>query len=366
MDDQYSIWTWGGTDVLVKDCVFNTNGKAILLYGKGPTDLTVDGCVFVDRNNGTAKKAAIEIGNDYDATYSLTATNNIISGFALNNEGISTGTKMYGNKKSMDDKHLTVTLSNNVEKDVTVATTAQDVVTALTSNTEIITVYLTNDVTIAISDLGQIVGGSGHYQLGGTNTKAININLGGHKLTLDTNYWSALGAKNSNAVITVKNGSVNSSQTTGTWNSYDLTFYDCDWNFENVVFDKAVALATGADTTMKNVTINETHDYYALWITAEGQNVTLNDVTINSAGRAIAIKEEYVTNKSKVSLNISNSKITSAEKAAVLVTSTAGADIKVNNVDISKVAADTTNFAWIDEKTPSAPVTITGGTVKAE
>ena len=33
MPNQYSIWTWGGTDVLFDGCTFNTNGKAILLYG---------------------------------------------------------------------------------------------------------------------------------------------------------------------------------------------------------------------------------------------------------------------------------------------------------------------------------------------
>ena len=33
MANQYSIWTWGGTDVTFEKCTFNTNGKAILLYG---------------------------------------------------------------------------------------------------------------------------------------------------------------------------------------------------------------------------------------------------------------------------------------------------------------------------------------------
>ena len=90
MANQYSIWTWGGTDVRFEDCTFNTNGKAILLYGQAtaekPTNLTVSNCTFNDRNNGSAGKAAIEIGNDYNATYSLTVTSATVNGFADGNE----------------------------------------------------------------------------------------------------------------------------------------------------------------------------------------------------------------------------------------------------------------------------------------
>ena len=111
MANQYSIWTWGGTDVTFENCVFNTNGKAILLYGKAtdekPTNLTVTNCTFNDRNNGTAGKAAIEIGNDYNATYTLTVNNVTVNGFA---DGKNTGSKVWANKNSMDAAHLTVTI----------------------------------------------------------------------------------------------------------------------------------------------------------------------------------------------------------------------------------------------------------------
>ena len=112
MADQYSIWTWGGTDVKFEGCTFNTNGKAILLYGgatySNPTNLTVNNCVFNDRNNGSAGKAAIEIGNDYNATYTLTVNNATVNGFAVNTEGTNTGTTLWANKNSMDAAHLTV------------------------------------------------------------------------------------------------------------------------------------------------------------------------------------------------------------------------------------------------------------------
>ena len=111
MADQYSIWTWGGTDVKFDKCTFNTNGKAILLYGAAteanPTNLIVTNCTLNDRKNGAAGKAAIEIGNDYNATYNLTISDCVINGFA---EGKNTGFKTWANKNSMDAAHLSVTI----------------------------------------------------------------------------------------------------------------------------------------------------------------------------------------------------------------------------------------------------------------
>ena len=114
MANQYSIWTWGGTDVTFEGCTFNTNGKAILLYGgadgKNPTNLVVNNCVFNDCKNGTAGKAAIEIGNDYNATYTLTVNNATVNGFA---DGKNTGSTLWANKNSMDAAHLTVTIDGS-------------------------------------------------------------------------------------------------------------------------------------------------------------------------------------------------------------------------------------------------------------
>ena len=114
MANQYSIWTWGGTDVTCEGCTFNTNGKAILLYGQAtaanPTDLVVNNCTFNDRKSGTAGKAAIEVGNDYNATYTLTVNNTTVNGFAA---GKNTGSHLWANKNSMDAAHLTVTIDGN-------------------------------------------------------------------------------------------------------------------------------------------------------------------------------------------------------------------------------------------------------------
>ena len=111
MANQYSIWTWGGTDVTFEGCTFNTNGKAILLYGQAtaekPTDLVVNNCTFNDRKSGAAGKAVIEVGNDYNATYTLTVNNTTVNGFAA---GKNTGSHLWANKNSMDAAHLTVTI----------------------------------------------------------------------------------------------------------------------------------------------------------------------------------------------------------------------------------------------------------------
>ena len=114
MANQYSIWTWGGTDVTFEGCTFNTNGKAILLYGgasaSNPTNLVVNNCIFNDRNSGAAGKAAIEIGNDYNATYTLTVDNATVNGFAA---GQNTGSNLWANKNNMDAAHLTVTINGS-------------------------------------------------------------------------------------------------------------------------------------------------------------------------------------------------------------------------------------------------------------
>ena len=272
-------------------------------------------------------------------------------------------------------KTTVVVDDTNVATDVSIgkalsASTPSDLAGALNGyDNEIadkhISIVLSEDLTISIGDLGNITGGSGQYKLGGDETESITIDLNGHKLTISTTYWSILGAKNPNAVFTIKNGSMNSSQTSGTWNSYDLGFNDCKFVFENVTFDKAIALES--DATLKNVTINESHDYYALWIPAKGQTVEIDGLTINSAGRGIKIDEQYVDAPSKVDLKISNADINTVNKAAIVVKSAAGADITLSDVDIANTL-DTAHAVWVDEDADAYAdlVTVTGGEVISE
>ena len=247
--------------------------------------------------------------------------------------------------------------------------TAEDLAAALTDEDELISVILGADIELPISSLGAQTPGSGEYKLGSENTKTIDINLGGNTLNITTTYWSGIGAKNADATITIKNGSMTSSQATGTWNSYDITFANCNYAFENVVFEKAVALSNeGKSVTMKNVTINETHDYYALWITAEGQNVAIDGLTVNSLGRGIKIDEQYIAAPEKVTLKVSNAIFNTNKKAAIMVKSAAGADVVLNNVNIYGVAADPFNAVWVDADAAAYAdlVTVNGGSVIVE
>ena len=258
-----------------------------------------------------------------------------------------------------------------VAGDVTaVAKTAEELTAALIANNENINVVLQNDIDLPIASLGQITGGSGEYKLGGENTKNITIDLNGKKLNITTTYWSNLGAKNDKALFTIKNGTMTSSQATGTWNSYDVTFSNCDYVIENVVFEKAIAFDnTGKSVSLKDVTINETHDYYAMWITAAGQNVTIDGLTINSAaGRGIKIDEQYVKSPAKVTLNINNAIFKTAKKAAILVKSAAGAEINASNLNIGEVAQDKNNAVWVDEdaKDDADKVIVNGASMSVE
>ena len=237
-----------------------------------------------------------------------------------------------------------------VVADAQVVANAEELAEALKADAENIAVKLAGDLDVAISSLGQQTGGSGEYKLGGENTKNITIDLNGKKLNITTTYWSDLGAKNNDAVFTIKNGTMTSSQATGTWNSYDLCFSNCNYNFENVVFEKAIALEAANKTyNLKNVTIKETHDYYAMWVRAAGLNVTADNLTVESAGRGIKIDEQYIDAPAKVTLTVKNSKFTTVKKAAILVKSKAGAEINVEDIDIAGVAADTKNAVWVDE-----------------
>ncbi|MBQ8288708.1 MAG: hypothetical protein IJX76_08075 [Clostridia bacterium] len=106
--DVYNIWTWGASNATFDGCTFNSDGKALLLYSTGNTNLTVNNCTFNDNGGLTDLKAAIEIGNDYNKSYTLTVNNTVVNGFEINDKGISTGTTLWANKNSMGTDKLNV------------------------------------------------------------------------------------------------------------------------------------------------------------------------------------------------------------------------------------------------------------------
>lgn len=287
-------------------------------------------------------------------------------------EAVTTIGALGGRDVENENKPYDGTFASAVTKKVIgdVSTAAQ-LASALTANASEISVTLVEDILdLPIASLGQQTGGSGEYKLGGENTKSIVIDLNKQTLNLTTSYMSKLGAKNDDAVFTIKNGTMTSSSTSGTWNIYDLTFANCNYEIENVVFEKSIAFTNDNRTaTLDNVTINEQNgDFYAMWISAVGQSITIDGLTLSSTGHGIKIDEEYVNNPTKVTLNISNSKFTTVSKAAIMVDSKEGAEINVTNVDISEVAADPVFTVWIDEdaKDHADKVIVSGAKVKVE
>lgn len=117
--DVYNIWTWGAEEIEFTGCTFNSDGKALLLYREagGIVNLTVTGCIFNDKGGlENAMKAAIEIGDSpYDdkPTYNVTVSNTSVNGYAINDKGISTGTTLWGNKDSMPEDRLNVTIDGD-------------------------------------------------------------------------------------------------------------------------------------------------------------------------------------------------------------------------------------------------------------
>ena len=108
--DKYNLWTWGAPNATFNNCTFNSDGKALLLYGQANTNLVLNDCTFNDNGGLTDKKAAIEIGNDYNKSYTLTVNNTVVNGYEINDKGINTGSTLWGNKNSMGIDKLNVVI----------------------------------------------------------------------------------------------------------------------------------------------------------------------------------------------------------------------------------------------------------------
>ena len=106
--NRYNIWTWGCPTATFDHCTFNCDGKSMLLYGTANTNLTISNSVFNDNDGIDPQKTAIEIGNDYNKSYTLTVSNVDVNGFAENPDGIATGTTLWSNKNSMSSDNLNV------------------------------------------------------------------------------------------------------------------------------------------------------------------------------------------------------------------------------------------------------------------
>ena len=225
------------------------------------------------------------------------------------------------------------------------------------------TIELINDVTISY----------GARQLLATAAadKNVTIDGKGHTLTLNStnNQWSSIGLANNNKLV-LKNMTVNKAgqgATSGSWDKHAIIF-STPVEMENVTVNNSVAVA--ADAAFTNVDFKEANGYYSLWIEANGQTVTINggSMTATNGGRGIKIADEYINDAKKVVLNVDGTVFNTAKKAAVQVSSKAGADITAANFNIENVVADNVNFVWVDENyaTYYGNVTVNGASVVLE
>ena len=188
--------------------------------------------------------------------------------------------------------------------------------------------------------------------IGTVNTNSITINGNGKKLTFiyKNSDWNNVATMNDAATKLILNNMAITHQlhpkSGGTWNGYDIGF-NCAVELNNVTSDKALAFKN--DATLKNVTITETHDYYGIWVSARGQNVSIDGLNLTS-GRGIKIDDQYVDNPAKVTLDIANATFNTSAKSAILLKSAGGVEVTAGEgIDISKVAKDTENLVWVDE-----------------
>ncbi len=188
--------------------------------------------------------------------------------------------------------------------------------------------------------------------IGTVNTKSITINGNDKKLTFiyKNSDWNNVATMNDAATKLILNNMAITHQlhpkSRGTWNGYDIGF-NCAVELNNVTSDKALAFKN--DATLKNVTITETHDYYGIWVSARGQNVSIDGLNLTS-GRGIKIDDEYVDNPAKVTLDIANATFNTNKKSAILLKSAGGVEVTAGEgINISNAATDTENLVWVDE-----------------
>ncbi len=241
---EYSVWTYGATDVSFENCIFDTHGKAVLVYNEETesnfvADIEANNCVFVSDGTVATNKAAIETGSNANNTatsnkYYITVTDCIIAGFASNNSN----SPAYGNKDNMDTDHLVVDATG-----ITVADgyayddlSLRKAVTRLNSDSTVATIYLSEGTFDAFNlPAGTKLNLIGATDADGNPATIISMPAAPTDLNSYTQPSTWLGfsglAKNMKFVASVDSGLL--VLMSGDWNlSADATFENC--TFENV------------------------------------------------------------------------------------------------------------------------------------
>ncbi len=232
-----------------------------------------------------------------------------------------------------------------------------------------IVIDLLNDATL---DITAWDGAKNPLSIGTANTLSITINGNGHTLTFNqkNSDWNNVATMNDAQTKLILNDMniTSSGYNDGPWNRHDINF-NCAVELNNVTSDKALAFKN--DATLNNVTVNDTGDIYAIWVsprTEGGQTISINGLDV-TCGRGIKIDDQYVDDPVPTTLEIEDATFTTSKKSAILVKTAGGADITVGeNVDITNVAADPNNIVWVDEDRADEyyNVTVTGANLIPE
>lgn len=206
-----------------------------------------------------------------------------------------------------------------------------------------------NETIVLIRDITMDYNARDSYE---TQTQNIVIDGNDHTLTLNqkNSDWASIGLAN-NSKLVLNNMTIEKTgygDTNGAWNTHAIIF-SCPLEMNDVIVNNSMAVQAGA--ILNNVAIKEDNGYYGLWINGNGQSVTMNggSITATNGGRGIKIADQYIDAPAQVTLNVTDTDFNTAKKAAVLVSSKAGAEITASNVNIENVAEDTVNFVWVDE-----------------
>ena len=369
---EYAAWVSNGI-VHFNNCDINGDRgiKVHEAYGTEVEEVLVNESRF----NNLSKKPGMAIGTVNAAT-KIEIKNSTFTNCQPGDQGL------YMYETDTDVTIFNFSQTNNTVN-ATVATN-EAFATILKADIHTLNIALAADVTVDVSAHVE------SYYFGGNNTNVITIDgakvataaatgANDNAYTLTFNHknsdWNYIRFNNDNAKWVIKNVKLtNSGYNNGPWNRHDIRFYN-DVVLENVTSDKAIALLADADLT--NVVISDVHpdnsEAYALWITAEGQTVNIKDCALlahesKNTDRGIKIEHQYIDAPAKVTLNIDGLKVKSQKKAAIMVNSKAGADITLQNVDLSEVAEDKDNAVWVDSNTKqyAGLVTVTGGSKDVE
>lgn len=226
----------------------------------------------------------------------------------------------------------------------------------MTSDAEEIAVIFANDISIDI--------GTG-LKLGGANTKSITVDGNGYKMTLSSTYRSYFNMANAEGVLNLENMTLTNLHKGTHFFDY-TTHFNCDVVANDVVFEKSPLVTGGTKAVFTDCDfVQAGNDIYGLWIMT-GSDVTVNGGVVNT-NRGFKIADEDSAKEMTV-LNVSGTKFNTVKKAAILVTTAYGANITLDNLDISNCKADSTNEVWLDDgRTAYADtVTVTGGSIIVE